>query len=156
MGFFSFSRSNFMAISRGSGATQQRLRSLKPRQEQRSTVPIFSIKIRAEFFLKGRRYVGNLWDVSRWGACVCSFEPLPSSGRIRVCLHDHASDDMVERMATLLWSDHAMNAYYVGFCFDEPLGEDCGFLCNLLNIPDSSLTSRLSSIGPIRLNPWPV
>jgi hypothetical protein len=74
-----------------------------------------------------------------------------------LCLHDHGSEDKLEREATLLWSDYVMNAHYAGFCFDEPFNEDdCGFLRTLLNLPSSTPTSRLSRLGPIRINPWPV
>ena len=106
-----------------------------------------------EIFLDDQRYVGNLWDVSLSGACVRSAEPIPASGQVLLCLHDHTSEDMVERTGTLLWSDYVMNAYYAGFCFDEPLDDDCGFLRTMLNIPVRSPASRLARLG---LNPWPV
>ncbi len=63
---------------------------------------------------------------------------------------------MVERLATLKWSDNVMNAHYVGLRFDEPLGDDCGFLCTLLQLPINPPVGRLSRVGPIRLNPWPL
>lgn len=166
MGFFNFGtrRSNPASTTKASkaanahptSASQDRAKPPRPRQEPRHTVPIFSIQIRAECFLDQDRYVGNLWDVSPTGACVRSSDPIPPTGRVRVRLHDHAGDGMVERLATLMWSDSVMNAHYVGLRFDEPLGDDCGFLRTLLHLSANPPAHPLSRLGPIRLNPWPL
>ncbi len=128
----------------------------RPRRETRYTVPIFSIQIRAECFLGDQRYVGNLWDVSQYGACIRSVDPIPGHGRVRIRLHDHGTNDMVERLATMKWSEYVMNANYAGLTFDEPLGDDSGFLRTLLQLPTNPPVGRLSKLGPIRLNPWPL
>jgi hypothetical protein len=138
------------------GPSSDPTRHHKPRKESRYTVPIFSIQIRAECFLGDKRYVGNLWDVSQYGACIRSVEPIPGRGRVRICLHDHGTNDMVERMATMKWAEYVMNAHYAGLTFDEPLDDDCGFLRTLLQLPTNPPVGRLSKLGPIRLNPWPL
>ncbi len=109
-------------------------RVLRPRGEPRHTVPIFSITIRSEFSLGADRFVGQLWDISRSGACLRSFGPTPCGGRALVRLHDHAGDGVIEKMATLLWSDAVLQIHYLGLRFDQPLAAEAAFLGTLLHL----------------------
>ena len=65
-----------------------------------------------------------LWDISTRGACVQSYEPIPSGITCILRLHQHAGSQVIARHARLLWRDDVMRAYYVGMSFDEPIPVD--------------------------------
>ena len=75
-----------------------------------------------------------LWDVSTRGACVQSYEPIPSgiSGSLR--LHQHPGWQVVSRHARLLWRDDVMRAHDVGMGFDEPIPFDSSTFIGTLTL----------------------
>ena len=94
------------------------------RREPRYSVPVLSVRIMAELITATRTYHGMLWDISTRGACVQSYEPIPSGISCTLRLHQHAGSQVMERQAQLLWSDDVMRAHYVGMSFDEPIPVD--------------------------------
>jgi hypothetical protein len=98
---------------------------LRPkRREPRYSVPVLSVRIMAELITSTRSYHGMLWDISTRGACVQSYEPIPSGISCTLRLHQHAGSQVIARHARLLWRDDVMRAYYVGMSFDEPIPVD--------------------------------
>ena len=94
------------------------------RREPRYSVPVLSVRIMAELITATRTDHGMLWDISTRGACVQSYEPIPSGISCTLRLHQHAGSQVMERQAQLLWSDDVMRAHYVGMSFDEPIPVD--------------------------------
>ena len=47
-------------------------------RELRYSVSVLSVRIMAELITSTRTYYGMLWDISTRGACVQSYEPIPS------------------------------------------------------------------------------
>ena len=94
------------------------------RREPRYSVPVLSVRIMAELITATRTYHGMLWDISTRGACVQSYEPIPSGISCTLRLHQHAGSQVMERQAQLLWSDDVMRAHDVGMSFDEPIPVD--------------------------------
>jgi hypothetical protein len=78
----------------------------------------------AELITSARTFLGMLWDISTRGACVQSYEPIPSGISCTLRLHQHAGSQVVSRRARLLWRDDVMRAHYVGMSFDEPIRFD--------------------------------
>jgi hypothetical protein len=94
------------------------------RCEPRYTVPVLSVRIMAVLSTTAGTYHGLLWDISTRGACVRSYEPIPTDIFCTLRLYQHAGSQVVERKARLLWSDAVMRAHYVGMSFDEPIPVD--------------------------------
>ncbi len=94
------------------------------RRETRYLVPVLSVRIMAELITSTRTYHGMLWDISTRGACVQSYEPIPSGISCTLRLHQHAGSQVISRRARLLWRDDVMRAHYVGMSFDEPIPVD--------------------------------
>jgi hypothetical protein len=95
----------------------------KPR-EPRYSVSALSVPIMAELITSARTFLGMLWDISTRGACVQSYEPIPSGISCTLRLHQHAGSQVVSRRARLLWRDDVMRAHYVGMSFDGPIRFD--------------------------------
>jgi hypothetical protein len=112
---------------------------LLKRREPRFSVPVLSVRITAELITSTCTYHGVLWDVSRRGACVQSYQAIPTGITCTLRLRQHAGSQVVERQARLLWSDDVMRAHYVGMSFDKPIPVDSAtFLGTLmLNYRDS-------------------
>jgi hypothetical protein len=112
------------------------------RREPRYTVPVFSVRIMAELITTTGIYHGGLWDISTCGACIQSYEMIPTGIACTLRLHQHAGSQVVERQARLLWSDDVMRAHYVGMSFEEPIQVDSStFLGTLI------MNSRTSQDG---------
>jgi len=94
------------------------------RRESRYLVSVLSVPIMAELITSTRTYHGMLWDISTRGACVQSYEPIPSGISCTLRLHQHAGSQVVSRRARLLWRDDVMRAHYVGMSSDEPIRFD--------------------------------
>ena len=94
------------------------------RREPRYSVPVLSVRIMAELITTTNIYHGVLWDISTRGACIQSYEVIPTGIACTVRLHQHAGSQVVERQARLLWSDDVMRAHYVGMSFDESIQVD--------------------------------
>jgi hypothetical protein len=106
---------------------------LSKRREPRYSVSELSVRIMAELITSTRTYHGMLWDVSTRGACVQSYEPIPSGISCTLQLHQHAGSQFISRRARVLWRDDVMRAHYVGMSFDEPIRFDSStFLGTLL------------------------
>jgi hypothetical protein len=115
------------------------LRKDQPRQQARRrdirySVPVFSIRIHTEILVDDQRYVGLLWDVSRSGACVRSFEKMPARQNVLIRFHDPSRMEVIERTGRLIWVDLVMKAYYAGMSFDQPIDSHNTFLSRLLEI----------------------
>jgi hypothetical protein len=115
---------------------------LRPkRRELRYSVSVLSVRIMAELITSTRTYHGMLWDISTRGACVQSYEPIPSGISCSLRFHQHAGSQVVSRRARLLWRDDVMRAHYVGMSFDEPIPADSStflgrFILNSRAFPD--------------------
>lgn len=94
------------------------------RRERRYSVPVLSVRISAELITPECTYHGVLWDISTLGACVQTYEVIPTGISCTVRLHQHAGPQVIERQARLLWSDDVMRAHYVGMSFDQPIPVD--------------------------------
>jgi len=94
------------------------------RRERRYSVPVLSVRISAELVTPECTYHGVLWDISTLGACVQTYEVIPTGITCTVRLHQHAGPQVIERQARLLWSDDVMRAHYVGMSFDRPIPVD--------------------------------
>lgn len=113
------------------------------RRERRYSVPVLSVRITAEMITSTCTYHGVLWDISTRGACVQTYEAIPTGIPCTVRLHQHAGEQVVERQARLLWTDDVMRAHYVGMSFDEPIPVDSStFLGTLI---ENSRASQESS-----------
>ena len=97
---------------------------LSKRRELRYSVSELSVRIMADLITSTRTYHGMLWDISTRGACVQSYEPIPSGITCMLRLHQHAGSQVIARHARLLWRDDVMRAHYVGMSFDEPIPVD--------------------------------
>ena len=97
---------------------------LSKRWEPRYSVSELSARIMADLITSTRTYHGMLWDISTRGACVQSYEPIPSGITCILRLHQHAGSQVIARHARLLWRDDVMRAHYVGMSFDEPIPVD--------------------------------
>ena len=115
---------------------------LRPKRwELRYSVSVLSGRIKAELITSTRTYHGMLWDISARGACVQSYEPIPSGISCSLRLHQHAGSQVVSRRARLLWRDDGMQAHYVGMSFDELIPFDSStflgrFILNSLAFQD--------------------
>ena len=110
------------------------------RREKRFSVPVLSVRINVELMTDQQTYHGVLWDISTHGACIKTFEPIPIGITCRILLHQHAGSQVVERQATLLWTDEVMRAHYVGMSFDKPIAVDSTSFLGILI--ENSLISR--------------
>jgi hypothetical protein len=109
------------------------LKLLSKRREPRYSVSVLSVRIMAELITSTRTYHGMLWDISTRGACVQSYEPIPSGISCTLRLHQHAGSQVVSRRARLLWRYAVMRSHYVGMSFDEPIPFDSStFLGSLI------------------------
>lgn len=104
------------------------------RREPRYSVPTYSVQVAVEVFVDGESYNGLLWDISRSGACVRSFVPIPRGRNCLARFHKHASDEILECEARLIWSDAVLQAYFTGLHFHEPITSSHTFLSRLLEI----------------------
>ncbi|MFN9872697.1 MAG: PilZ domain-containing protein [Cyanobacteriota bacterium] len=104
------------------------------RREPRYSVPTYSVQVGVELFIEEQRYNGLLWDVSRSGACVRSFLPIPPNPNCRARFFKHASETFIECQARVIWSDAVMQAYFTGLEFHEPITSSATFLSRLLEI----------------------
>jgi len=104
------------------------------RREPRYCVPIYSVQVAVEVFINDERYNGLLWDISRSGACVRSFAPIPPGSHCLARFHKHASDEILDCEARLIWSEAVMKAYFTGLHFYEPITSATTFLSHLLEI----------------------
>jgi hypothetical protein len=112
------------------------------RREPRYSVPVLSVRIMAELITTTRVYHGLLWDISTRGACIQSYELIPTGIVCTLRLRQHAGSQVVERQARLLWSDDVMRAHYVGMSLDEPIPVDSStFIGTLI------MNSRTSQVG---------
>jgi len=112
------------------------------RREPRYSVPVLSVRILAELITSTRTYHGMLWDISTRGACIQSYELIPTGIACTLRLHQHAGSQVVECHARLLWSDDVMRAHYVGMSLDEPIPVDSStFIGTLI------MNSRSSQVG---------
>ena len=112
------------------------------RREPRYSVPVLSVRVKAVLITTTRTYHGLLWDISAHGACIQTYQVIPTGIACTLRLHQHAGSQIVERQARLLWSDDVMRAYYVGMSLDEPIPVDSStFIGTLI------MNSRSSQVG---------
>jgi c-di-GMP-binding flagellar brake protein YcgR len=104
------------------------------RREPRYSVPTYSVQVGVELFIEEQRYNGLLWDISRSGACVRSFVPIPTGHLGPVRFLQHASETFIECQARVIWSDPVLQAYFTGLAFLEPITSSSTFLSRLLEI----------------------
>lgn len=102
------------------------------RREGRYSVPVFSVRIKAELITPERTYHALLWDISTQGACLQSFEQIPVGISCLLRLHQHAGPEVIERQVRLLWRDSVMQAHYVGLRFSEPIPADSSTFLGVL------------------------
>lgn len=119
------------------------------RREPRYSVPIYSVQVGVELFIEEQRYNGLLWDISRSGACLRSFVPIPPHHNCLARFYKHASDEFIECQARLIWSDAVLQAHFTGLEFHEPITSSATFLSRLLEIfpPKSDRRASRGSAG---------
>jgi hypothetical protein len=94
------------------------------RREPRYSVPVLSVRIHAELVTAEDTYHGALWDISRHGACLQCYRPVPVGITSCLRLFQHAGPQIIEREVRLIWTDSVMNVYYVGMSMEEPIPMD--------------------------------
>ena len=102
------------------------------RRERRYSVPVLSVRINAELITPSFTYHGVLWDISTLGACIQTYESIPTGISCTVRFHQHAGPQVVEREAHLIWSDDVMRAHYVGMSFDRAIPVDSSTFLGIL------------------------
>ena len=94
------------------------------RREPRYSVPVMSVRIRAELITKADTYHGALWDISCHGACLQCHGPVPIGIDCKLRLYQHAGPQIIERQVHLIWTDSVMSAHYVGMRMLDPIPMD--------------------------------
>ena len=112
--------------------TGSQVEKASQRKEPRYSVPVHGIVISVEVFVGNQRYVGQLWDVSRSGACLRLFMAVPTAVEARIRIHEPSERMVIETNAHLIWINHVMGAYYLGMSFDQPIDLASTFLSPLL------------------------
>ncbi len=95
------------------------MESPRPRREQRFSAPFFQILINVDIHYPNTSYSGHLWDVSRSGACIRSFQQLPIGTPSQIRIHDPSETDIIETGGELIWTNHLRGAHYSGLRFDD-------------------------------------
>ena len=137
----------------------------KPRLEHRQTPP-FSV-VRAEIDgPEDTLYCGQLWDVSRSGACVSLgwniFKELKNA-KVLLRIRSSLGAKVVERESTVCWVDISYGATFVGLHFLSQLAKGT-FLDQYLDVEDECclsvaelnlilVGSRQSSFNSIKKRP---
>jgi hypothetical protein len=94
------------------------------RREPRYSVPVFSVRIRAELVTKTDTYHGVLWDISCHGACLQCHQPVPLGIDCELRLYQHAGPQIITRRVHLIWTDSVMNVHYAGMSMKDPIPMD--------------------------------
>lgn len=81
--------------------------------------------------------MGQLWDISRNGACVRFHHALPPErdgpGRLRI--HAPYSDEVIETAVRVAWSNALGPHHYSGLEMVEPVDFSITFLARLMRDP---------------------
>lgn len=102
------------------------------RREPRYSVPVMSVRIRAELTTKTDTFHGVLWDVSCHGACLQCYDPVPVGIDAKLRLYQHVGPQIIERQVHLIWTDSVMNAHYVGMSLHDPIPMDSSTFLGIL------------------------
>lgn len=94
------------------------------RREPRFSVPVMSVRIRAELITRSDTYYGALWDISCHGACLQCHQPVPIGIDCRLRLFAHTGPQIIERQVHLIWTDTVMTVHYVGMSMEDPIPMD--------------------------------
>jgi hypothetical protein len=103
-----------------------------PRREPRFSAPFFQILINVDIFFSDTCYSGHLWDVSRSGACIRSFQQLPIGTPSQIRIHDPSNTDIIEIQGELIWANQLRGAHYSGLKFNDEFDISKTFLRLLL------------------------
>jgi hypothetical protein len=90
-----------------------------PAREPKFSAPFFQILIKVEVFFQDHCYSGHLWDVSRSGACIRSFEQVPMGTPAQIRFHDPSDEEIIEARGELIWMNQLRGAHYSGLRFEE-------------------------------------
>jgi hypothetical protein len=90
-----------------------------PTRESKFSAPFFQILIRVEVFIQNDCYSGALWDVSRSGACIRSFQQIPMGAPAQIRFHEPSEAEFIEAMGEPIWMNQLRGAHYYGLRFDE-------------------------------------
>jgi hypothetical protein len=72
-------------------------------REHKSSAPFVQILIKVEVFFQDHCYFGHLWDVSRSGACIRSFQQVPMGTPAEIRFHDPCDEEIIEAGGELIW-----------------------------------------------------
>lgn len=100
-------------------------------------MPLFDIPIKAVLRLGSERCVGQLWDISRSGACVRFHHALPPDGEgpARLRIHAPYSEEVIETPVRVAWSNALGPHHYTGLEMVEPVDFSITFLARLMRGP---------------------
>ncbi len=93
--------------------------STLPAREPKFSAPFFQILIKVEVLFKDHSYSGHLWDVSRSGACIRSFQEVPMGTTAQIRFYDPADEEIIEAKGELIWMNQLRGAHYSGLKFEE-------------------------------------
>ncbi|MCP9901993.1 PilZ domain-containing protein [Cyanobium sp. Cruz CV13-4-11] len=114
-----------------------RKESTLPAREPRFSAPFFQILIRVELFIRDNCYLGHLRDGSRSGACIRSFQPVPTGSPAQIRFHDPSDEEIIETRVELVWMNQLRGAHYSGLRFEEGFDITKTFLRLLLKAEES-------------------
>jgi hypothetical protein len=93
--------------------------STLPAREPKFSAPFFQILIKVEVVFQDHWYSGHLWDVSRSGACIRSFQEVPMGTPAQIRFHDPSAEEVIEAKGELIWMNQLRGAHYSGLKFEE-------------------------------------
>jgi len=103
------------------------------RQSKRFSVPVFDLPIRVEVLVgSGIRYSGQLWDVSRHGACLLLRSPIPPNQAALLRIHSPSDNEKIDIAGQLMWLDSVTGSYYAGVRYNQPVDFGPTFLGPLI------------------------
>ena len=108
-----------------------------PRREPRFPVPLFNIPIKVVLTLGSEQRIGQLWDISRGGACARFTRELPSDTSLSTQLRIHApySGEVIESRARVAWCNALGPHHYSGLEILDPVDFNSTFLARLMREP---------------------
>jgi hypothetical protein len=102
------------------------------RQSKRFSVPVLDLPIRVEVLVGGIRYAGQLWDVSKHGACLLLRSPIPPNQAVLIRIHSPSDNEKIDIAGQLMWLDSVMGSYYAGVRYNQPVDFGPTFLGPLM------------------------
>jgi hypothetical protein len=90
-----------------------------PAREPKFSAPFFQILIKVEVCFQDHCYCGHLWDVSRAGACIRSFQQFPMGAAGQIRFYDPSDSEVIEAKGELIWMNQLRGAHYYGLRFED-------------------------------------